>query len=62
MPTTITNTFTASANQITITDEDGHIWLETGDADNHRDQVRRAVRREFDENGTTSGSIAIPVS
>ena len=62
MATTLTNSFVASVNQITITDEDGHVWLETGDADNHRDQVRRAVRREFDENGTTSGSIAITVS
>ena len=64
MPTTITNTFTANAHAIEITDEDSNVWSNQGQStvDEDRDQVVRACRREFDENGTTSGTITITVS
>ena len=64
MPTTITNTFTANAHAIEITDEDGNVWSNQGNStvDQHRDQIVRACRREFADNGTTSGTITISVS
>ena len=64
MATTITNTFVANAHAIEITDEDGNIWSNQGQStvDQDRDQVVRACRREFDSNGTTSGTITISVS
>ena len=64
MATTITNTFTASAHAIEITDEDSNVWSNQGNStvDEHRDQVVRACRREFNANGTTSCTITISVS